>query len=122
MTKSFRDLEIYKEAFRLYFEVQILSKKLPKHEMYELGSQIRRAADSVVTNIVEGYGRRNYKKEFERFLIFSHASANELICHLEKILLLYPVHIKQTTSILDSYHVLARKIFRFIKYVETSWR
>jgi len=32
-----------------------------------LGSQIRRSADSVVSNIVEGYGRRMYKAEYVRF-------------------------------------------------------
>jgi len=41
---------------------------LPKFEMYEEGSQIRRSAKSVAANIVEGYGRRRYKQEFIRFL------------------------------------------------------
>ena len=33
---------------------------------YELGSQLRRSSDSVVYNIVEGYGRRKYKADFIR--------------------------------------------------------
>jgi four helix bundle protein len=32
--------------------------ELPKFEIYEVGSQIRRSSKSVRTNIVEGYGRR----------------------------------------------------------------
>jgi len=121
MTKSYRDLEIYKESFRLYFEVQKLSKQLPNHETHELASQLRRAADSVVTNIVEGYGRKNYKIEFERFLTFSHASTNEIICHLEKVQILYPTHKIQVEIMLSEYEVLAKKTYRFMKYVEKNW-
>ncbi|MEM1002607.1 MAG: four helix bundle protein, partial [Bacteroidota bacterium] len=39
-------------------------RDLPKFEYYEVGSQIRRSMKSVKSNIVEGYGRRRYKKEF----------------------------------------------------------
>ena len=119
--KSYKDLEIYIESFSLYFETQKLSKELPKFETYELGSQLRRAADSVVTNIVEGYGRRNYKAEFERFLIFSHSSANEVICHLEKIKILYQNHQNQATFLIQKYDSLARKIYRFLMYVQRDW-
>jgi len=61
MAKSYADLEIYKEALNLYFDIHKMTLNLPKFELYELGSQLRRSADSVVTNIVEGYGRRRYK-------------------------------------------------------------
>jgi four helix bundle protein len=47
-----------------------MSLKLPKHELYELGSQLRRSSDSVTTNIVEGYGRKRYKADFIKFLTF----------------------------------------------------
>jgi four helix bundle protein len=90
MSKSYKDLEIYKISLQLFFKSHELSKRLPKHELYELGSQIRRSSDSIVSNIVEGYGRRTYKQEFLRFLIFSHASNMETISHLEKIKILYP--------------------------------
>ena len=57
MSKSHKDLEIYNDALNLFFETHKTSLKLPKYELYELGSQIRRSADSMVSNIVEGYGR-----------------------------------------------------------------
>jgi four helix bundle protein len=63
-------------------------QNLPKFEMYEMyeeGSQIRRAAKSISANIVEGYGRRRYKQEFIRFLVFAHASCDETIEHLEML-------------------------------------
>jgi len=60
---SYKDLDIYKISLSLFYEVHTMSLKLPKHELYELGSQLRRSSNSIVTNIVEGYGRSAYKAE-----------------------------------------------------------
>lgn len=59
---SYRDLEIWKLAREAAVAVQAMTlKELPKFEMYEEGTQIRRSVKSVRSNIVEGYGRRRYK-------------------------------------------------------------
>jgi four helix bundle protein len=55
-----------------------MSLKLPKFELYETGSQIRRSMKSVKANIVEGYGRRYYKNDFIRFIIYALASTDEI--------------------------------------------
>ncbi|HBX66765.1 MAG TPA: four helix bundle protein, partial [Balneolaceae bacterium] len=68
--KSYTDLDIYKMAYELALEVHKLTMTLPKYEMYEQGSQVRRSLKSIKDNIAEGYGRRRYKDEFIRFLIF----------------------------------------------------
>ena len=90
MNQNFHNLEIYEISFRLFLKSHRLSNALPKYELYELGSQLRRSTDSIVSNIVEGHGRKMYKNEFIRFIVFSHASCLETICHLEKIQTLYP--------------------------------
>ncbi len=77
MSQSYRDLEVYKQSFSLFLRLHRFSLRLPNYETYGLGSQIRRSADSVNSNIVKGYGRRRYKREFIRFLIFSQASNDE---------------------------------------------
>ena len=82
---SYQDLDIYKISLDLFYEIHAGSLLLPKYEMYELGSQVRRSADSVNSNIVEGYGRNRYKADFIRFLIFSHSSCLETKGHLIKI-------------------------------------
>ena len=81
---SYRDLEIWKLAREAAVAVHRMTiQELPKFEMYEEASQIRRSVKSVRSNIVEGYGRRRYKQEFIRFLVFAHASCDETIDHLE---------------------------------------
>lgn len=87
---SYTKLDIYNTSFELFIEIHQLSFKLPKYELYELGSQLRRSADSIITNIVEGYGRKIYKGEFIRFLIYSQGSCDETVSHLSKLAILYP--------------------------------
>lgn len=122
MKRSYQDLEVYKIAFELFIEVHKFSQALPKFEMYELGGQIRRSSDSVVTNIVEGYGRRNYKQEFIRFLYFSHASNLETICHLNKLMKLYPDYGHKLLELEKRYNVLGIRIYNLISYVCNNWK
>ena len=73
-------------AQELVVEIHTMTlSKLPKFEMYEVGSQIRRSCKSIKSNIVEGYGRRRYKHDFIRFLVYAHASCDETKDHLETL-------------------------------------
>ncbi len=119
---SFKDLEIYKTSMGLFVEIHKASLTLPAFEKYELGSQIRRSADGVVSNIVEGYGRKRYKAEFVRFLVFSHSGCLETQNHLEKISFLYPDKQVIFKSLLNQYIGLGIKIYNFITYVEKNWK
>jgi four helix bundle protein len=81
---SYRNLEVWQLARRLTSEIHLMTiKSLPKFEMYEVGSQIRRSIKSVRSNIVEGYGRRRYKNDFIRFLTFALSSCDETRDHLD---------------------------------------
>ncbi|HMP72839.1 MAG TPA: four helix bundle protein [Kiritimatiellia bacterium] len=84
---SYRDLDIWRLAREAVIAVHAMTlRDLPKFEMYEEGSQIRRSIKSVKSNIVEGYGRRRYKQEYIHFLTYAHASCDETIDHLETLL------------------------------------
>ena len=120
--KSYRELSVYKLSFELFIKTHKVTLELPKFELYELGSQMRRASDSVVTNIVEGYGRKAYKQEFIRFLIFSHASCQEMNCHISKIKILYPALNDRMELIEEKYNLLGGQIYNFIRYVDKHWR
>lgn len=119
---SYKKLEIYTLSFELFIEAHRLSLRLPKHELYELGSQLRRAADSVNSNIVEGYGRRMYKQDFLRFLVFSHSSCDETTNHIKKLIILYPDNASEFENVLERYKILGAKIHNYIEYVRNNWR
>jgi len=69
--KNYTDLLVYKQAFRLAFEISRFTKTFPREEQYELGRQLRRSARSVPANIVEGWAKRNSPAEFKRHLLIA---------------------------------------------------
>jgi four helix bundle protein len=75
--KSHEDLRIWKGARTLVLEIYKLTSEFPKHEVYGLISQMRRASVSVPSNIAEGAGRRS-PGDFCRFLYYASGSLTEL--------------------------------------------
>jgi four helix bundle protein len=121
--RGYRGLDIWKLARQAAIALHRMTlQDLPKFEMYEEGSQIRRSAKSIPANIVEGFGRRPYK-EFIRFLVFAHASCDETIEHLEMLFktgsLTNEIVYRDLSAQLD---LLGRKINVFIESVECSHR
>lgn len=80
--RDHRKYEVWKKAHRLALAVYDASKPFPTEEKYGLTSQLRRAALSVPTNIVEGTGRTS-EKEFAYFLNVSSGSVAEVEYLLE---------------------------------------
>jgi len=121
---SYRDLEIWKLAREAAIGVHRMTvRELPKFEMYEEGSQIRRSVKSIRSNIVEGYGRRRYKQEFIRFLVFAHASCDETIDHLEGLFETASLTNETTYGDLQAQlDLLGRKLNVFIEAVEREHR
>ena len=76
MSSSFRDLRVWQEAIRFTVEVYGTTARFPKHELYGLGQQLRRAAVSVPSNIAEGKGHRS-DREFINFLPHARGSLLE---------------------------------------------
>ena len=80
---SYKKLEIWQLARELSIEIHDMSLKLPKFEQFEEAQQIRRSSKSVRSNLVEGYGRRKFKADYIKFLVYALASNDETIDHLE---------------------------------------
>jgi four helix bundle protein len=77
-----RRLRVWKKAHALAIEVRRATRLFPRTGYASLQSQIVRAAESIVINIVEGCGSRS-PKDFARFLDISIKSTSELECQLE---------------------------------------
>jgi len=82
---SYKKLQIWVLAREVVIEVHEMTMKLPKFEMYEEGSQIRRSSKTTKATIVEGYGRRMYKQDWIKFLIYALSSNDETMDHLENL-------------------------------------
>lgn len=119
--KSYRDLEVYIEAKRLAIEVHKLSLELPKFELFEEGSQIRRSSKATASAIVEGYGRRRYKADFIKFLVYSQSECDETVVHLDFLFETGSLkNSQQYNQIRNEYDSLSRRINKFIQWVENN--
>ncbi len=118
MESGYERLDIYRLARELAIKVHRMTLTLPKFEMYEEGSQIRRASKSVGANIVEGYCLRRHKNEYLQYLHRSLGSSQETIYHLG---ILFETHSLMDRQIYEELHEqydhLGRMIFRFIESV-----
>lgn len=73
---NYEKLIVFQRADELAFQIYNISKDFPKAEAFGLTSQIRRAALSIPTNIVEGYTRKS-SKELGQFLNIARGSLAE---------------------------------------------
>jgi four helix bundle protein len=117
---SYKKLEIWERAREVSIAIHKMTlTELPKFEMYEEGSQIRRSSKSTRSNIVEGYGRRRYVMEYIRFLTFSIASNDETTDHLE---ILFETGSLNNKTVYDELHdkleILGKKLNQLIQAIE----
>ena len=118
---SYKKLNIWQLSRLLVIDIHEMSLKLPSFEKFEVGSQIRRSMKSVKANIVEGYGRRRYKKDYIRFIVYSLSSNDETIDHLETLF-----ETKSLTNeilykdLLERLNQLGIKINNFLQSVEKN--
>jgi len=113
-------LEVYGIAHALGLRVHALSLKLPKHELYEEGSQARRSSKSVSSQIVEGHALRQHKAEYLHYLARSYGSAEETVEHLHYLVETGSASRveEECRSLVREYMVLCRKLFNYMQSVE----
>lgn len=74
---DYKDLIIWQKSRLLVRTVYILTRKLPKEELFGLTNQVRRAVVSIPSNIAEGFNRGS-DKEFIHFLRIAKGSVAEV--------------------------------------------
>lgn len=79
--EKFQDLLVWRKAHALVLGVYRLTAKYPKHELFGLTSQMRRAAVSVPANVAEGFKKRG-RADKARILNIAEASLEELRYYL----------------------------------------
>jgi four helix bundle protein len=74
--RSFRDLDVWRKSHEFVLGVYTFTATFPKHEMYGLAQQLRRAAVSIPANIAEGFRRRG-KPDKARYMNIAEGSLEE---------------------------------------------
>lgn len=81
--RGYEETAVRQLAKQLAVEVHRMTlEELPRFEMREEGSQIRRSSKSVVANFVEGYGMKRYRGDIVRYMTYSLSSCDETKAHL----------------------------------------
>ena len=75
--QPYENLIVWQKADDFLCLVYVESSLFPREELYGVTSQLRRAALSVVLNIVEGRARESTSREYLRFLLIARASLAE---------------------------------------------
>ena len=112
MEIGYKNLDVYQRAYEAVKEIHRISQEFPKLEKHEIGSQIRRAALSVVLNIAEGYGRRDSAGEFQHFLRTAMGSCNEVRVLIELSKDLGYIDETKYQELAEAYEIIGRQLYR----------
>ena len=114
---SYLTLQVYQKTHAQGVRCHGMSLRLPQFELYESGSQLRRAAKSVSANIVEGYGRKQYTADYVRFLVIALASNDETREWLSYIEECHPDHAETVRPLIAENEEVGRMLNRFIQSI-----
>ena len=112
--KSYRDLDAWQKAMTLATAAYHLTARFPKHELYGLTAQIRRAAVSVPANIAEGRGRY-HRGDFAQHASVARGSLMELDTHLEIAVRLQYANEKDVEPLVQLIDQVSRMLTRLIR-------
>lgn len=75
--KDYKDLKVWQKGIEIVDKIYSITDSFPKHELYGLVSQMRRASVRIPSNVAEGFVR-HHTKEYRQFLYISLGSCAEL--------------------------------------------
>ena len=81
------DMVVFQKAYAAALDAHRIAQTFPKHEQYELASQLRRSSKSICANLAEGRARQQGSSaDFRRFVLIALGSADEsaLWCRFAK--------------------------------------
>ncbi len=119
MSGSFQDLRVWQQAMTLAAAAYKATELFPKHELYGMTSQIRRAAVSVASNIAEGKGHRS-DREFLHFLFHARGSLFELETQILLAQQLQYMSEEKTKELIGLVTVVARSLTGLINSLDES--
>ena len=112
--KGYKKLIVWQKADDLAYQVYMATKIFPKEGIYGITSQLRRAALSIPTNVVEGYGRQG-RKELKQFVNIALGSLAEVEYLLDFSLRLKYLTIEEHKKVQDLRQQVGNLLWKFYK-------
>jgi four helix bundle protein len=113
-SQSFRDVIVWQKAHAFTLTLYRCTEGFPKHEMFALTAQLRRAAASIPSNFVEGFRKRSLPDK-KRFYNIAQGSADECLYHL---ILAHDLGYTDTTSLQSNLEEVSRLLQGYINGLE----
>ncbi|HVS52522.1 MAG TPA: four helix bundle protein [Opitutaceae bacterium] len=113
-SQSFRDVVVWRKAHAFTLKVYRCTDSFPKHELFALTNQLRRAAASIPSNFVEGFRKRT-KPDKLRFYNIAQGSADEC---LYQLILAHDLSYADTTGLQADLEEVARLLQGYINGLE----
>ena len=115
-SQSFRDVVVWQKAHAFALAIYRCTEAFPKHEMFALTSQLRRASSSIGANFVEGFRKRTAPDKI-RFYNTAQGSADECLYHL---ILAHDLQYANTTALQDEVEEVSRLLQSYINGLERN--
>jgi len=112
--QGYKDLKVYKLAYKTAIEIYKETKNFPRDEKYSLTDQIRRSSRSVVSNIAEAWGKRMYRNHFISKLSDSYAESLETQTWLDFSLSHGYLVKERHEYFMDKYDAIGGMLFRMM--------
>ncbi len=116
MAKSFRDLVVWQRSHYFALAIYRMTENFPKHEIYGLRAQMRRAAVSIPANIAEGFRKRG-RADKVRFMNTAEGSIEESRYYL---ILAQDLGYAKTNEIMKSLEEASRLLSAYSRAILTS--
>ena len=114
----FSELRIYQLAVQFETAAEELIKKIPYYWEIEQVDQVSRSTASISANIVEGFNRRFYPKDYIRFLNIALSSSDESQHHFTILFAKKCIDKTSYDFYLKAYRDLSIRILNFILYLK----
>ena len=115
-SQSFREVVVWQKAHAFALAIHRCTEAFPKHELFTLTSQLRRAAASVPSNFVEGFRKRS-KPDKLRFYNIAQSSADEC---LYQLILAHDLRYTDTTTLQADLEEVSRLLQGYINGLQRA--
>lgn len=109
-SQNFRDVLVWQKAHAFTLAVYQATESFPKHELFALTSQLRRAASSIPSNFVEGFRKRTTPDKL-KFYNIAQGSADEC---LYQLILAHDLRYTDTTQLQADLEEVSRLLQGYI--------